>query len=150
MRNWKNSSPASAPCRLEWRPSRWLLAALSALTLLAPVSLYLSAMPPVAVCALAPLSLAWGAWLAACEWRRPRHELVIPAGQQPASIDGVRVADLQVHWRGPLACVSWSRSKGGRGRLVFWPDTLPSPARRELRLAVAARNASSRTPVVAP
>ncbi|MCD7097258.1 hypothetical protein [Stenotrophomonas sp. MMGLT7] len=150
MRNCRNSSPTSAPCRLEWRPSRWLLAALSAMTLLAPVSLWLSALPRPAACLLAPPALAWGAWLLLRESRRPRCELVIPAGAQPASVAGSGVADLQVRWRGPVAFVGWRRADGRRGRLVFWPDTLPSPARRELRLAVAARRASSRAPAVAP
>ena len=76
MPNCRSSSPGSAPCRLElqWRPSRWLLAALLILSLLAPLSVLGSELPR----ALAwPLALgAAGAGLAAA-WREagraPRH-----------------------------------------------------------------------------
>ena len=38
MSKSRRSSNASAPCRFDWAPSRWLTAALLALALLAPLS----------------------------------------------------------------------------------------------------------------
>ena len=38
MPNSPTSSPGSAPCRLEWRPSRWLLALLALISGLAPAA----------------------------------------------------------------------------------------------------------------
>ncbi|MET3148481.1 UNVERIFIED_ORG: toxin CptA [Xanthomonas axonopodis] len=82
--------------------------------------------------------------------RSPVRQLLVPWTQTPASIDDVQVEGLQVRWRGPLAVVSWRRTDGRRERLHFWPDTLPAPQRRELRLAAQAHAISSGRPLVAP
>ncbi|MBN6148891.1 hypothetical protein JR065_00940 [Xanthomonas sp. AmX2] len=149
MRAPPNSSPPSAPCRLEWRPSRWLLAALGLLTLLAPVSLLLSDLAPLLAWPAALGAMLYGAALLRREARRPSRALTIPAAGA-ATVDGQAVEELQVDWRGPLAFVRWRDRHGRVRRLAWWPDTLPAAARRELRLAAHARAASSAPPQMAP
>ncbi|UKE74893.1 hypothetical protein [Xanthomonas graminis] len=145
------SSPPSAPCRLEWRPSRWLLAALALLSVLAPLSILGSDMPRACAWPAAALAVLYAAWLLRREARREPRALLLPAqGSVAASVDGQPVAALQVDWRGPLAFVRWRDADGRAGRLAWWPDTLPPPARRELRLAAQARAASSAPPQMAP
>ncbi|WP_369939049.1 hypothetical protein [Xanthomonas medicagonis] len=145
------SSPPSAPCRLEWRPSRWLLAALALLSLLAPLSVLGSDMPRPWAWPVAALAALYAALLLRREARRaPRVLLLPPQGAVAASLDGQPLQDLQVHWRGPLAFVRWRDAQGRTARLAWWPDTLPPPARRELRLAAQARAASSAPPQMAP
>lgn len=53
------------------------------------------------------------------------------------SVDGERVAQAQLHWRGSLAIIEWKEPeiRNGWQRRVFWPDTLDAAGRRELRLA---------------
>ncbi|TCK47882.1 toxin CptA [Xanthomonas vasicola] len=82
--------------------------------------------------------------------RPPVRQLLVPWTETPASIDGVQIEGLQVRWRGPLAVVWWTWADGRCERLHFWPDTLPPPQRRELRLAAQAHAISSRRPLVAP
>ncbi|WP_045727740.1 hypothetical protein [Xanthomonas sp. GPE 39] len=140
------SSPPSAPCRLEWRPSRWLLAALSLLGVLAPLSILGSDLPRGVAWPVALLALLYALLLLRSEAVRLPCIVLIPAGPGTATVDGVPVAALQVHWRGPLAFVRWRDAQGRRRHLVWWPDTLPAPARRELRLAAQAHAASSAPP----
>lgn len=71
--------------------------------------------------------------------------LVIPPNDATATVDGLGMDDLEVHWRGPLAFLQWRQADGGTRRLQGWPDTLDAAARRELRLAMAART-SARPP----
>lgn len=82
--------------------------------------------------------------------RSPVRQLVVPWTDMAASVDGERVDALEVTWRGPMAVVSWAHPGGRRMRLHFWPDTLPTAQRRELRLAAQARAISSRRSLVAP
>ena len=135
----------SATCRIEWRPSRWLLAALALIALLAAFSILQSEMPRPAAWPLAALALGYGAWTIRREARKPVRELVFP-GDPAASvhIDGKPVEGVHVRWRGPLAFVSWREPGGRAGRLSFWPDTLPAARRRELRLAAAGEPTSRR------
>ncbi|PPU32408.1 MULTISPECIES: protein YgfX [unclassified Xanthomonas] len=144
------SSPISAPCRLEWRPSRGLVCAVSALAVLALCAVWRSGVPlwlAALLSAWVPVSAArsLGALL-----RSPARQVLIPWGELPASIDGQAVQALQVAWRGPIAVVSWTRADARRERLHFWPDTLPATQRRELRLAAHAHAISSRRSLVAP
>lgn len=88
---------------------------------------------------LAAMSLGQGAWLARRERQRPARSLVIPVNDAVATIDGEPMADLQLQWRGPLAFLQWRAPDGRLHRLQGWPDNLDATARRELRLAVAAR-----------
>lgn len=149
MPNSPGSSPASAPFRLEWRPSRWPSLALLALAPLAAACVLASGVPLRAGAALAGIALAWGLWQAWAQRRQSRHLLVLDA-DGGALFDGVRVQAWQVRWRGPLAVVELVDDDGRRWRLAWWPDTLPPVARRELRLATRRGRASLYTSPVAP
>lgn len=134
MQNSTHWSSTSAPCRLEWRPSRWVTGALIALALLAPSCVLQSGMPRVVAWPLAMLAGAWGAWSA---WReRHRPSRVFEFGGRPvgASLDGEALAAARIAWRGSLAMLHWRDGEGREGRLAWWPDTLPGDARRRLRL----------------
>lgn len=135
-------SSASAPCRLEWRPSRWVISALLALALLAPLAVLASEIPRALAWSMAVGACLHGLWSARREWRRAPLRIVI-AADGSASIDGVAIADFEVHWRGPFAFLRWRGAAGHWQRLGFWPDTLPAPQRRELRLAAMAIPAAS-------
>lgn len=135
-RSWSN---ASAPCRLEWRPSPRLAAMYLGLGWLAGVAALTSEMPAYGSIPLAVSAAGHGIWLAQRELRRPIRQLVIPASAVAATIDGQDVSHLQVHWRGSLAFLRWRGADGRRDALWGWPDNLDAAARRELRLAMAAR-----------
>ncbi len=143
-------SSTSAPCRIEWRPSRWLAGALLVIAALAAFSIMASEMPRPLAWPMAALVLAWGGWRARRELRHPRHEWVFPGNDAPVLLDGEPVEAVQVQWRGPLAFVSWRERNGRIGRLAWWPDTLPAARRRELRLAALPGEATRRRPAVAP
>lgn len=134
------SSNASAPCRFEWRPSRWVTAALCALVVLAPFSLWASNLPTVSAWLLAMLATGWAAFSA---WRHARSQplpIVVPT-EGDVTVAGQVVDGFGVTWRGALAFVSW-RDGAGRGhRRVLWPDVLDRATRRELRLVATARAA---------
>ena len=144
------SSSAFAPCRpdasvvrLEWRPSRWFAVALLLLGLLAAFSVLHCEMPRGFAVPLALAAVFRGTWLARSYIRLPVHHLAWPM-EGELLVDGERVSDASLHWRGPLAFLAWSDAHGARRRLAWWPDTLPRAARRELRLAAgAAPNAPS-------
>lgn len=126
---------ASAPCRFELRPSRWLVGALLVFSVLAPFSVLASEMPRWAAWPFAVIAMVLGLALAWREWGRPVREVVIDTSGN-AMIEGVQVEAFRVDWRGPLAFLSW-RDKGGTlQRRSLWPDVLGSALRRELRLAV--------------
>ncbi len=153
------SSSSCATCRFEWKPSRWLLAALMLLPLLAALSLIASSLPRAIAWPLAAVVLALGAWRWRHEARQPLREILLKGvagdahdgagagGEGSASlhveIDGVEVEGWQLHWRGPLAFASF-RLHGRREYLSWWPDTLPASQRRELRLAAARAPAPSK------
>ena len=99
-RHWSN---ASAPCRLEWRPSRWLAAILLALGLLSGFAVIASEVPVYVSIPLALFATAYGLWSALRELRRPAQGLVIPLNDMAATVDGAEMNDFQVQWRGPLA-----------------------------------------------
>lgn len=134
------SSSASASFRPEirciaWRPSRWVIAALLLLSVLAPFAVVASEMPRVAAWPLAGLALATGlraAWRETC---KPPHWLDLPGEAGGAALlDDVPLAEAALAWRGPLAFLRWRDGRGRRGRLSWWPDTLPPAERRALRL----------------
>ena len=135
-RNWSNTS---LPCRLEWRPSRLLAAALSTIGILAAGSVLASEMPGIAAWPLAFAAVGYGQWLAGRELSRPVRPILIPCGDGVAVLDGVAMTGLEVQWRGPIAFLQWRDAQRQRRRLQFWPDTLPARARRELRLAILNR-----------
>jgi toxin CptA len=155
MPNSLRSSNASAGsrttgCRIEWRPSRWLLAALALIAILAAFSLFESQLPRWLAWALAPLVLGYAAWTIRREARRPVREFVFPGNASPVLLDGRPVEGVSVHWRGPLAFVRWRGRDGRAGRLGWWPDTLPPAQRRELRLAAGAGDVSRNGRGMAP
>jgi toxin CptA len=140
---------ASAPCRIDWRPSRWLLAALLLLTLLAPLAVLASELPRAAAWLLALAAAVQGLHLALREWRRPPRSLLFTADGR-LLVDGVAASHVQLHWRGPLAFLSWRAPDGRHASLAWWPDTLPPRWRRELRLAADRLPAARAGPSVAP
>lgn len=150
MRSLKHSSFTSAPFRLEWRPSRWLIGSLSLLSVAAPLAILASAMPPLFAVPAAVVALAYGAGLIRREARRPCCEFVFGDACAPVRLDGRPLHALQVSWRGPLAFLRWRDASGRWQRLAWWPDTLPASARRELRLVAEVRELSRPPPGMAP
>ncbi len=144
---WSN---ASAPCRIEWRPSRWLAGALAVLAALAAFSVFASEMPRIAAWPLALAALGWGVRQAWRELRQPCREWLFPGADAPVLLDGEPVEDVHVQWRGPLAFVRWRGSDGRIERLAWWPDTLPAAQRRELRLAAGQGGTPRPRPSMAP
>lgn len=128
MSKSRRSSITSVPCRLEWRPSRQVGAALWYLALLAPFCLLASDLPrgwawPLAV--LAGLVGIRDAWR---HRHQPTCQWVIPAGRGAPTCDAGRIEGLLVHWRGPLAFLRWRDGVGRTRRCVFAPDTLSAQA----------------------
>ena len=150
MKNSQRWSGASISCRLEWRPSRWLVATLSLITLLAAFSVISSDLPSIIAWPLAVLAMGYGTWQVRKERHRPRVALFFPGNDLPVTVDGVAVHAMQVEWRGPLAFASWCGSDGRMQRLAWWPDTLPARSRRELRLAASGAEAARRPRAMAP
>lgn len=143
------SSNASAPCRIDWRPSRWLTVALWSLALLAPLSLWASDLPALAAWPLALCAAGGAAWSALRHLRTAPLSLVVPA-EGEVTVDGRVVEDFEVLWRGALAFLSWRDGAGHVRRLALWPDVLAPATRRELRLVMAARAAGRIDGPVAP
>jgi len=149
MSKSRRSSIASVPCRLEWRPSRQLGAALWLLALLAPFCVLASDLPPDWAWPLAVLAGLVGIRDAWRYRRQPARRLTIPSGRGAPTCDAERIERLLVHWRGPLAFLCWRDGDGRSRRLVFAPDILPAPARRELKLALQRREAAAGSPSMA-
>ena len=132
------SYDASSTFRIDWRPSGALVAALMALGVLSAIAFAMSDLSPWTATALATLSLVHAGRIAWREGRRPATVLVLSAGDAMMATPGIvppeRLHELRWHLRGPIA-VLWARTAAGRRiRLSWWPDTLPSAARRQLRL----------------
>lgn len=113
-----------------------MIAALGALGALAAFSVLASEMSRPLAWPLALMAAGCGAWLVRRELRRPMRLLVWPIDGTPL-LDGLALQDAQLQWRGPLAFLRWRDGEGHLQHLVWWPDTLPQQARRELRLAAA-------------
>ena len=140
------SSNAYSTCRIDWRPSQMFLIALASLCVLATGSLWLSALP-VPLAGMATLGLlGHGIWRHRHESTRPAFALAWNSSENTAELNFGRrsqsLSDVRVLQRGPLAALQGRDELGRRKRYVWWPDTLPAAARRQLRLAaVAARPA---------
>lgn len=119
------------------------------LSLLAAFAASASAMPPAAAWALAVLAPAYGALLAVRHFRQPLRNFVFSGQDGPVLVDGMPVHAASVSWRGPLAFIRWDDAAGRTQRMAWWPDTLPAPKRRELRLAAPLRRAARRGASVA-
>ena len=143
--HWSNNS---APCRIEWRPSRVLAAALMLLGVLGAVSLLASEVPASVAWLLALGSLANGARLAKKEAGRPSLQLAWTS--RGLEVEGRKVDDPGMDWRGPMVFLRWRDADGRPCRVSWWPDTLDGHARRELRLAADAASPVRATPSVAP
>ena len=109
------------------------------LGVLAALAVIASELPWPVAAPLACAAIVYGEWLARHESRRGVSEIVIPANEAPATIDGLPMQNLHVQWRGPLAFLHWRDGEGQRRYLQGWPDNLSAAERRELRLAMAAR-----------
>ena len=138
MPNSNRWSISSAPCRLEWRASRWVISVLLMLGMLGAVSVLASEMSRVFAWPLALLATGYGVFLARSEAHRPSRQLVWPQ-DGPITLDGDVLTNADLQWRGPLAFLCWRGAAGRIHRLSWWPDTLPAEARRELRLAAMQR-----------
>lgn len=125
-------------------------ALLVVLSLLAGLAVLASEMPRMAAWPMAALAVARGLRVAWKELRRPHSRFVFAGQDAPVEVDGRRVGDASVTWRGPLAFARWRDGRGRRRHLAWWPDTLPAAARRELRLAAPMRRAAPRAASVAP
>ncbi|TDK21559.1 hypothetical protein E2F46_15110 [Luteimonas aestuarii] len=139
----------AAGARIPWRPSRYVLGALVVLTALALVATWASEMPALATWPLSLLVVVHGVRSLRLEAARPAFELVVRA-DGAAFVDGQRVESLQVAWRGPLAFAGWQDRQGRSQRCAWWPDTLPSKRRRELRLAAPSGPSTDGGTSVAP
>ena len=124
-------------------------AALWFLALLAPFCVLASDLPRAWAW---PLALIAGLVGIRDAWRyrhQPIRQLLIPAGRGAPTCDAERIECLLVHWRGPLAFLRWRDGDGRNRRVVFAADTLPAPARRELKLVMQRREAAAGTSSVA-
>lgn len=150
MTNSLRSSHASEICRIEWRPSRLLRAALLLLGSTGALAVLASGMPAAIGWLLAAAALA-GGWLAgAREAARPARAVMWDGHAGVVRVDGIAVAAPTLAWRGTLACLAWRDARGRTQRLLFWPDVLDAGQRRELRLAAGPAPASPATPSMAP
>jgi toxin CptA len=149
MRNWHNCSTRSAPCRCEWRPSRWQALVMMALGLGAAIALMDCALPRLYAAPAALCVLAVCVWRCRCELRRPPRHLLVPCAPSPVLVDGAPVTAVELLERGPLTLLRFRQGRR-RGSCLFWPDTLDSGQRRELRLAVRTHAVSRDAPTVAP
>ena len=146
------SPAASSTCRLEWRPSRWRAACVALAAMLAAVGLAASALPPDAGLAGGLGCLAWSLFRVHRDLRQAPLLVAWPGEGAPAELlreAGPLVLDpVNVRWRGTLATLEGRDPAGKLRRLAWWPDTLPPPARRALRLASDRRGAPVRVPLL--
>lgn len=146
-----NSSNASLHCRLEWRPSRWLLVGVASLALLAIVSIWLSALPAWACVFGSALIVGYAAWRLRQEMQRAPAQIAWSGGDAPVVVEhaleqGVRSDEYRfvaLNIRAGLAVLCIADERGRRSRWVWWPDTLDARGRRALRLAASVDVSSS-------
>jgi toxin CptA len=127
-----------------------VIGALVALGLLSACAVLASEMPRAIAWPLAIVAAGYGGWLARRERLRPRRQLLWPANDMPLTLDGEPLQRAELQWRGPLAFLRWRASDGRVGHLGWWPDTLSTVQRRELRLAVERRPAALQAASMAP
>ena len=133
MQTSTRSSNASAPCRLEWRPSHRLAAALALIGLLAAASVLSSELPAPLSWPLAAAAALYGAWLARRELRAAPQRWVI--SDDAVRQDGTALEAPLLQWRGSLAVLRYRDAAGRLRHRVWWPGSLDAAGRRELRLA---------------
>lgn len=145
------SSKPSLTCRIDWVPSRALAAGVTLLACLAVVAAWSSALPAWAA-GLGSVA-AVGHALIVLRRLRAAVPLTLSLGEQGDATlnfpDGAQsLTGCSLAFRGPLATLAGAGPDGRRRRLLWWPDTLPSAARRQLHL-VAGR-LPSESPTVLP
>ena len=132
------SSSALPTCRVDWRPSRLLAVAMGALGLLALWSLCLSALPISVRSILGALVVVHSVNLIRMELQRESFTLTWTGGDDAMALNFAgRVQSLSgphLTIRGPLAGVRGTDDSGRVRTYLWWPDTLSSAARRQLRL----------------
>jgi len=138
-----HSSSALPICRVDWRPSRAIAVAIGLLGMLALLSLWLSALPMPVISGLAILVVFYSSVSIRHELRREPFTLTWAGGDEPAvlNFDG-RTQSLsgpRLSIRGPLAGMRGKDDAGRSLLYVWWPDTLSSAARRQLRLVEQTR-----------
>ena len=139
-------STGSAPSRLEWRPSRLQAVAEALVLLAAPWLIGASGLPArlqppaVLLCWLVLAVLLWRRLGASC------RVLWLQDAPRPLLLDGRELEEPALHVRGPWLQLRWQGPGKQRGVLLFWPDVLSAGQRRELRLAVRARQVSRKPP----
>lgn len=148
MPNSPRSLPESASCRLDWRPSGWLIAGLIALGVAGALSLLLSDFPRPVAWSGAISALLYAALLSRREAARPVMDFELD--DESIRVDGEPVDDFHVLWRGPLAFARWRNPDDAVQRAVWWPDTMDAATRRELRLAVPSQAPARQRRSVAP
>lgn len=123
------------------------MAALLALGMMAALSLWLSALPPVAKMVGLWLALAEGVRLAHRHRVQPPLAIDWLGGDEPAYVTGAtgicRLDGVGARLRGPLASLWGTDAQGRMRRLAWWPDTLDASGRRQLRLAAAVSRRSA-------
>lgn len=148
---WSTISASSHPepaDAFDWRPSRLQQALLALLAATAVLALLNCRLPAMVAIPAALAVVARGAWLLRHERRRRPRRLELGPGV--VRVDGKDVDGLVVAWRGPLAFLRWRDPAGRRHALAWWPDVLPAPDRRRLRLAAGAETISPVVASVAP
>ena len=135
------SSSSTLPiCRIDWRPSRALAFAIGLLGLLAALSVFMSALPGPVAALSAMLALAHASMQARRELRREPFCLIWAGGGAQATLNfagrAQSLSGPKLSLRGPLASLHGRDEQGRNQRFLWWPDTLPSAARRQLRLAM--------------
>lgn len=147
-----NSSDASATCRLEWRRSRWLPAALCLLAAATTAALWLSQLPAIASMVGTAAVMVHVAWLLRREWNRPACTLTWQGGARDWQIETSGSAESLRHvgasFRGGLVVLTLADPGNALRRYIWWPDTLDARGRRALRLALLVKETS--TPTQAP
>lgn len=128
-------SAGDAPGCLQWRPSPLLAAGLVLIGLLGGAAAIASELPGWLSWPLAASAAGRGIALARRELRRPPRRLRLAGAR--LWLDQAPVAQVRLHWRGPLLRMDLRHADGRRERLLWWPDRLDAHARRELRLAAA-------------
>ena len=138
------SSNASLHCRLEWRPSRWLLVGFPLLAVLAMVSIWLSSLPMWACVAVSVSIVAYATVRFRQEMRREPVGIAWVGGDAPIVVEhgaleqGGRSEEFRfvaLNFRAGLVVLCVADEHGRRSRWVWWPDTLGARGRRALRLA---------------
>ena len=140
-----NSSNVSLHCRLEWRPSRWLLVGFFVLAALAMVSIWFSALPIWACVFGSALIVAYAIHQLRNEMRRTPAQIAWAGGDAPVVIEhaveqggqGVEYRFVALNIRAGLVVLCVADERGRRSRWVWWPDTLDARGRRALRLAAS-------------